>query len=206
MGESIGCLLIGQTAHGSMRALRERLNARGIATVDARRGDNLLSAAQEGLYAARRPGGTCVAAEGEYWAAALALAVQLNVERVALLAPTDIPGAANDSGARQMERLKGYVRRNLFFCVSDVLVLEGQADERSARRMDAVLRKLCNARVRRTPVSNFLPEGGCYGAPLAAGEWPPEPIDAVVRFLEEGHLSTAPQNGPGRVRAGLRFG
>lgn len=174
MGGSIGCLLIGETAHGRMRALRDRLDARGIATVGVARQGNLLNGAQEGLRAARRPGGACVAAEGELWAAALALAAQLSVERIVLILPTDRRDPRDD-WERQIERLKGYARRNLFFCVSDVLVLERPGDGRSDRRMDLVCRRLCNARVRRMP----LPEDprSCASA-----------LETAVNFLEAGVL------------------
>lgn len=143
----IGCLILGQTAR--MNALKSRLSEYGVVAVQGRSGGNLFISAQEGLYAARRPGGVCVAAEGELWAAALSLAVQLCVDRVALIAPTDYPNKSTDEQEKQIARLKGFARRNLFFCVSEVLVLESGGDARSQKRMDSVLRRLCNARVYR---------------------------------------------------------
>lgn len=157
---TMGCLLIGDTAHGRMRALRDRLDARGVATVDLSRNGDLLCSAQEGLRAARQSDGACVAAEGELWAAALALAAQLSVDRVALILPTDHRNP-KDEWERQIERLKGFARRNLFFCVSDVLVLEQQSD----RRIDQVCRRLCNARVQRMRLSGdsrMLEVAACF--------------------------------------------
>lgn len=175
MREPVGCLLIGETDRGRMRALRERLNARGIVTVGTPRREDLLAAAQEGLYAARGLGGACIAAEGELWAAALALAVQLSVERIALIAPTDHFQQPKSDWEKQIERLKSYARRNLFFCVSDVLVLEGEASGRSAKRIDLMCRRMCNARVRRVN--------------LAGETWTnckQSEIDAVAGFLVDG--------------------
>ena len=167
-GGTVGCLLIGETAKGRMRALRDRLDACGIATVGVTGQGDLLGGAQEGLRAARRSGGACVAAEGEMWAAALALAAQLSVERIVLILPTDRRNPKNER-EEQIERLKGFARRNLFFCVSDVLVLELRGDGRSDRRIDQVCRRLCNARVRRMPMAD--------GA-----------LEAAARFLAQGLL------------------
>ena len=165
-GGPVGCLLIGETAGGRLRTLRDRLNARGIATVCMAAKSDLLSGAQEGLRAARRSGGACVAAEGELWAAALALAAQLSVERIVLILPTDQRNPKNE-WEEQIERLKGFARRNLFFCVSDVLVLELRGDERSDRRIDQICRRLCNAKVRRMQMAD--------GA-----------LEAAARFLAQG--------------------
>lgn len=173
MRQPVGCLLLGDTVR--MRTLAERLAARNVAAVHAGFGDNLLTAAQEGLYAARRSGGACVAADGEFWAAALALSAQLSVERVVLMAPTDRIGNAKDDLEKQIERLKAYACRNLFFCVSDVLVLEGESDPRSARRIDQLCRRLCNARVQR--------------ASLSDQRWTnceQSPIEAAAGFLKDG--------------------
>lgn len=151
-GGPVGCLLIGEMTKGRLWALRDRLDARGIETVGLSQQDDLLCGAQEGLRAARRSGGACIAAEGELWAAALALAAQLSVERIVLILPTDRRNPKN-KWEEQIERLKGFARRNLFFCVSDVLVLELRGDERSDRRIDQICRRLCNAKVRRMPMT-----------------------------------------------------
>lgn len=166
---TMGCLLIGETAR--MRTLKNRLDALGVSTLSLGQDGQRLSVAQEGLRAVRGPGGACVAAEGELWAAALALAVQLSVERIVLIAPTDTFAGRRDEQRRQMERLKGYARRNLFFCVSEVLVLEGAGDVRSERRIDQVCRRMCNARVHRAALSGEARQE--EGAAL----------DAAARFL-----------------------
>jgi len=148
MGEAIGCLLIGGRKRGRIDALEAMLRAQGVASIRIGRTDALLCSGQEGLYRIRRPGGTCIAAEGEMWAAALALAAQLHVDRILLLSPTDDRLNTKDEWERQIARLKAYARRNLFFCVSSVLVLESAAEE-SDGRMSAVYRRLCNASLRR---------------------------------------------------------
>ena len=171
---TMGCLLIGKSER--LDALRRRVEARGMVAASVAPQSGLLEAAQAELYAVRTPRGACVAAEGEWWSAALALAEQLSVERVALIAPTD--GAADgvpDALSRANARLKDYARRNLFFCVSAVLALEAQADERSARRVDRMLHRLCNARVCR--------------ASLVDARWlncKQSPLDAAARFLADG--------------------
>lgn len=174
--EPVGCLLIGETKR--MRALRERLTARGVDTASPSPSGDLLTSVQEGLYAARRRGGACVAAEGELWAAALALAAQLSVERVVLIAPTDRAGSPKDDYQKQIERLKGFACRNLFFCVSEVLVLEDAPDERSAKRIDSVCRRLCNARVHRLSLTDQR-WTNCKHSP----------IEAAARFLDEGDFA-----------------
>ena len=110
--ESVGCLLIGEGGE-RMGALRERLGASGVATACCATpcAGDLLESAQMALYEVRSPLGACVAAEGAYWAVALALAVQLNVERVALIFPDDI---CPEPMRRPLDRLAGFARRNLF--------------------------------------------------------------------------------------------
>ena len=173
--EPMGCLLIGETMR--MHALRERLNACGVHTVFAPRGENLLSCVQEGLCRARRPGGAGIAAEGEMWAAALALSAQLSVERVVLFEPTDQFRNTKDEWEKQIVRLKGFARRNLFFCVSDVLVLEG-GDDKPKDWIDSMCRRMCNARVWRES--------------LADQRWTKcelSQIDAAARFLSGGDFA-----------------
>ena len=175
-GEAVGCLLLGETKR--MRALCDMLCARGVATVMAATDGNLLTAAQEGLYAARRKGGTCIAAEGEWWAAALALAAQMCVERILLIAPTDLAKPANDEREKQIVRLKGFARRNLFFCVSEVLVLEDEISAQSDRRIDSLCRRMCNSSVRRISLSDQR----WTNCELS-------PIEAAVRFLDGGEFA-----------------
>lgn len=168
--ESVGCLVIGEGGE-RMGALRERLGASGVATACCATpcAGDLLESAQMALYEVRSPLGACVAAEGAYWAVALALAVQLNVERVALIFPDDI---CPEPMRRPLDRLAGFARRNLFFCVSDVLVLEGEG---GGQAFDRVCRRMCNARVRRVSILDQ--------------KWTnckQSPIEAVARFLEAG--------------------
>ena len=149
--ESVGCLLIGETKR--MRMLEEELAERGIETVRAAFGGDLLASVQEGLWKARGSGGVCIAAEGEYWPVALAPAVQLCVDRIVLLAPKDLRRKAEDECGKQIERLRSFVRRNLFFCVSDVLVMERPGDVQMEKCVDRLCRGLCNARIQRLKVS-----------------------------------------------------
>lgn len=169
-GESVGCLLLGETWR--MHELKERLNACSVETAKPALDGDLLCAAQEGLRSVRRNDGLCcVAAEGELWTAALALAAQLCVDRVALITPTNRMKRPKNNFERQIERLKGYACRNLSFCVSEVLVLE-EADVQDARRMDAVLKRMCNSRI--------------YRAVWADQRWTNcefSPYEAVIRFL-----------------------
>ena len=148
--ESIGCLLIGETKR--MRALRTKLYRQGIDTVSMLRGSDMLGAAMDGLQAARRRGSTAIAAEGEMWAVALALAAQLCVEKIVLIAPTDCVKRPENEREKQIDGLKRFARRNLFFCVSGVLVLENAAEAPDGR-MTAVYRRMCNASVRRIALS-----------------------------------------------------
>lgn len=163
----VGCLLIGNTDSERLSILRKQLGVRGVDTVEAPNGENRLESAQEGLYAARRHGGTCVAAEGAGWMPAIALAVQLNVDRIALIAPAY---AANDAFERQM---RNFVRRNLFFCVAEILVLEDVSNSEMRRELDGFCRRMCNARIWRLPV---------------AGSWMGRrsPLEMAARFLAAG--------------------
>ena len=168
--ERMGCLLIGEAAGGRLGALRERLRAAGVATQRvAPGGADFLEAAQAALYETRGARGACVAAEGACWPVALALAAQLSVDRVALFEP-EAEGAPESRGA--LGRIEAYARRNLFFCVADVLVLEGAG---GARSLERVWRGLCNARVERVS--------------LRDQKWTnckQSPIEAAARFLEAG--------------------
>lgn len=175
--EPVGCLLIGGERHDRLGVLREKLHLCGVQTVRTGRADNLLHAVQEGLYAARRPGGACIAAEGEMWAAALALAAQMHVDRVALIAPTDFIRSPRDAWEKQIGWMKSFAQRNLFFCVSEVLLLEETCDERSRKRVETICRRLCNATVRR--------------ASLADERWTKckqSPMEAAARFLAAGEF------------------
>lgn len=91
-------------------------------------------ALQDLLQQARGPSGTaCVLARGRGCGAALALAEQLPVERLALIEPEAslIPRLRL---LDPVERLNAFARRNLSLCVSDALVTE-RARERGAMRL-----------------------------------------------------------------------
>lgn len=171
MGDAVGCLLISERNGGRLEPLEALLREQGTPTVRIV-GESSLGTAQEGLRRARGPGGVCVAAEGEMWAAALALAAQLPVDRIALIAPEDRTMSAWDGQSRRMHRLKAYARRNLFFCISSVLLLETFTEERSDRRVDELCRRLCNASVQRLPMAR-----------MPAGAVPQAYARAAARFL-----------------------
>ena len=168
---AVGCLLIGDTLR--MNALRQRLNNGGAATAVPAPGDNLYRAVQEGFLAARRPGGACVAAEGEMWAAALSLAAQLSVDRVVLFTPSDNRKRTRDKTERQIEWMKAYARRNLSFCVCQVLILE----ESASVRLERGWKMLTNARVHRCSLGDQRWINCEFS-----------PTEAAARFLELGEL------------------
>ncbi|MBQ9951439.1 MAG: hypothetical protein IJO98_04780 [Clostridia bacterium] len=168
---AVGCLLIGDTLR--MNALRLRLNSGGAATAVPAPGENLYRSVQEGFLAARRPGGACIAAEGEMWAAALSLAAQLSVDRVALFAPTDSRKRTGDKAERQIEWMKAYARRNLSFCVCQVLILE----DRPSARLERVWKMLLNARVHRCSLDDQRWTNCEFSH-----------VEAAARYLERGEL------------------
>lgn len=148
--EQMGCLLIGEeeTRMGKMARALEEKNAATCIVTD---GKDLLLRAQEGLCRVR-PGSqsVCIAAEGAMWPVALALSIQLGVDKIALIDPRLSANHSEDGLNRQRERLIAYARRNLFFCVSEVLIVgEGEADARARRKMEKVWRKMNNARLYR---------------------------------------------------------
>lgn len=158
--ESVGCLLMGEFSGGRMDELRRQLDESGVKTVDASKRTDRWLAAQEGLFAARRHGGTCIAAGGGWWPEALALAAQLNVDRVALIFP-------ERSEAARYNPPLGFLRRNLFFCVADVLVLENAQDVQMTRELNSLFRRMCNARVWR----------------MEAEKTKVRPLETAARFL-----------------------
>lgn len=159
--QAVGCLLIAERSGTSFERLGMRLAAEDVHIVRVMRSGNLLADAQRGLYAVTRAGKrACVAAEGEMWAAALALGIQLNVDRIVLLFPQECRGIRD----RRLEWLKGYVRRNLFFCVSDVLIIE-EAGQSAC--VDKLCRRLINADVWRLHAE----EGEAGASDLAAARF-----------------------------------
>ena len=136
----VGCLMLdgGEFA----RALSRRLAESGVQVERADGGT--LDAARDGLFRISGRARVCAAAVGRSWATALALAVQLRVDRLALFRP--------EFGARRSPA-EAFARRNLFFCVSEILIFDG-ADVASMRETDALCRGLCSAQIWRVPGGN----------------------------------------------------
>ncbi len=141
-GNPLGCLMIDDPVPGEHRLS-------GLSLPDGlrpypfqwRTGETPLPGLQALLHRARSQcGAACVLARGAGCLAALALAEQLPVERLALIRPAALTG--------RMRRLSGYALRNLALCVSDALIVDG-ADARLARRLERGLS--ANGRVERLP-------------------------------------------------------
>ena len=161
----VGCLMLdgGEFA----RALLRRL-ADGGAQVERADGGTL-DAARDGLFRISERARVCVAAAGRSWATALALAAQLRVDRLVLLRP--------EFGARRSSA-EAFVRRNLCFCVSEILIFDG-ADAASMRETDALCRGLCSAQIWHVPGGKddaqtaarfLLAEDAQSAFPLESGE------------------------------------
>lgn len=103
-------------------------------------GEALWPALQTALQQMRAAhGGAGIAAVGSGCAAALALAEQLPVDRLALLFPRRAAGLRASGGAelwRQVGRLERYALMNLPLCVSDILMV-CRAKSGYARRLRA---------------------------------------------------------------------
>lgn len=158
----VGCLMLADG--GFARALSKRLNERG-ARVERADGETL-DAARDGLFRISGCGRVCAAAEGTDWARALALAAQLRVDRIVLHQP---------ELSERRSPAEAFARRNLCFCVSDILIFDG-TDGSSLRETDALWRGLCSARIWRSPggdaetAARFLLADEPQGALSAASE------------------------------------
>ena len=155
----IGCLLIDCFTPGefALSGLCAFLGERGVR---AERfvpgvGGKLHIGLQRAYQRVRVDGGTSgVIATGSGIDAALALAVQLPVDRLVLL---DAPVKAAYTGplVRELRRISAYARKNRVFCVSDVLAL--QADAEGFRfDFDALCRDMPNCRMTRLCVSGNM--------------------------------------------------
>lgn len=130
MRSAIGCLVIDELTPGVKRlsGLSCCLERAGIPTVDfACGGGRLLERLREAYYAARRgcEAGAVVGCGSGCWAA-LAIAEQLPAARLALIDARfgcDRRTAPQPLRA-QLRRIEGFARRNLSFCVSEVLVVD----------------------------------------------------------------------------------
>ena len=113
------------------RVLAARLRAGGIGVVRVETNTGIQEAALDGLRCARGKERTMIAASGEKVWAALALAARMNVDRLALINPCPAECA-------ETRKMQFFAMRNLFFCVSDVLVIErgdGRAFDRTVKRL-----------------------------------------------------------------------
>ncbi|MDO4866316.1 MAG: hypothetical protein Q4C10_07130 [Clostridia bacterium] len=129
---AMGCVVIDDFLSGMSRlsGLSSFLASKGmrVQTPKPAGAGELLSALQDALQAARSgTGGASAVACGTGCGAALALAEQLPVERLALIDPRPPRRAAGScaDGAlyRRSVRLDRFARRNLALCVSDMLVI-----------------------------------------------------------------------------------
>lgn len=108
-----------------------------------RGGEGLWEALQVALQALRAEArAAAILARGTGCAAALALAAQLPVERLALVDPLLSPARVRGGGPnaraasteRQVRAIARYARRNLSLCACDMLVLQHARGERISRR------------------------------------------------------------------------
>ena len=128
--KAVGCLCIGDLTVGK-QVFSGPFPVHGLGGVALKpfvpaAGEDLWPGLQAALQDVRAEyGSACVLAAGAGCAAALALSVQLPVERLALLYPRRPCGP--------LRRLDRFARRNLALCVSDVLVVsEGESAYASA--------------------------------------------------------------------------
>ena len=188
MTAKIGCLMIDEPMSGENR-LSGLLFPPEIAPFpfDWRAGEGCLGALQSLLQAARkRCGAAAILARGAGCGAALALAEQLPVERLALVEPRlDVRPARGSilfpdpRLRRDVRRINAYARRNLSLCVADALVIEGENDRCAERLVRWGLG--ANGRVARL-----------RNAGEAASKWcticENGLKDAVIAFLRDGDL------------------
>ena len=150
----MGCLVIDDLAGrgGRLTALEDGLRSGGVRVrrfEDDGAGD-LHGHLQEALLAARGSGGADILAVGAGCGAALALAAQLPVDRLALLElPAEHSGTpAGRALRRRVAPVERFVRRNMALCVSQVLLIApDNAPQR--HRLARMARALTNARVTR---------------------------------------------------------
>ena len=124
----IGCLLIDMFTPGefALSGLCAFLGEHGVCAerFTPAEGGRLHMELQRAYQRVRVDGGiSAVAAAGRGIDAALALAVQLPVDRLILI---DLPHQRASIGpfARELRRISAYARRNRAFCVSDVLAIQ----------------------------------------------------------------------------------
>ena len=122
----VGCVAIDDPTSGENR-LSGLSFAPGLAgyPFDWRAGERAFEEMQTLLQCARSDcGAAAILARGPGCMAALALAEQLPVERLALIAPQTGRLRGRGSLARYFNRIALFARQNLSLCVSDVLIIE----------------------------------------------------------------------------------
>lgn len=140
----IGCLCIDELLPGRAPAGGAPLcGAPGMLSREfrPREGEGLWEALQVALQALRAEArAAAILARGTGCAAALALAAQLPVERLALVDPLLSPARGREANGRacvaqrQVRAIARYARRNLSLCACDMLVLQHGRGERISRR------------------------------------------------------------------------
>lgn len=137
-----GCLLMAENEN-SLPSLRRALARQDIFVRCLLSSENMLDCARQCLNElAGKSESVCIVSLGRWWVVALALSAQLRVDRLALLEIDATCIGETHVDDRQYCRLRGFVRRNLFFCVSDVLVLG-----RNPSMEKEVFSRMVNARV-----------------------------------------------------------
>ena len=142
-----GCMVIGETlsGEGGLSGLSSLLAKSGAATEIFCEvpGEALHPALQRGYQRVRlHCRQSAIAAAGGGCDAALALAGQLPVDRLALV--TGSFGGEPPRGPRR--RIRSYARRNAAFCVAEVLILQfGPAE--GWLELEPLARALCNCRI-----------------------------------------------------------
>lgn len=141
---AVGCLVIDDPMSGenwlSGLSLPAGLRAYPF---DWGAGEGPLAALQTLLQRARSEcGAASILARGAGCAAALALAEQLPVERLALVSPRFMSLRAPKALARPFNRISLFAAQNLSLCVSDALIASRKRD-RDARRIARALSANC---------------------------------------------------------------
>lgn len=186
---AVGCLVIDDplAGEGTLPGLSSFVDAARlrVAPFRWREAAEVHGALQNALHALRQAcPSTVVAARGLGCGAALALAAQLPVERLALIEPrvalpkrieTHMPASLG----RQLRRLCLFARRNLSLCVCDALIVEGPR----ARQARALARAGLGAHCR---VLRLEAMGVCDKLLCPNGEF--DVKEAVSRFLWRGEL------------------
>ena len=180
--QAVGCLVIGDdmSGEGAISGLCAFLKERGAAAsvFSSHQPPALHSELQRAYQAIRRQRAiSAIVAAGAGCDAALALAGQLPVDRLALLTGVGPDGSTeNDSLAGPLRRIRAYARRGEALCVSDVLVVQA-GDAPRHLRLEYLAEALVNCRV--------------CGVKLPSGTWANRKENIKMgfyRFLVDGVL------------------